>query len=96
MIKEPNLVDNEVYLIHLREADSLGKAHVAALNEQRKRQQDRLAVVEVVNKDEDIQYLRIKLNKTTNPKVREKLNKQIKLLDDAAKIVTGDLTDDED
>lgn len=96
MSKEPNLVDNDVYLTHLREADALGKAYVHALNEQRKRQQERATVVEVVSNDNDIQYLRIKLSKTVNPKQRDKITKHIKLLERATQIASGDLTDDEE
>jgi TATA-binding protein-associated factor Taf7 len=89
MSKEPNLVDNDVYLTHLREADALGKAYVHALNEQRKRQQERQVVQVKDTSDADIQYLRVKLSKTTNPKIRSKLTAQIKLMEDAAEIVAS-------
>lgn len=87
MSKEPNLVDNDVYLTHLREADALGKAYVHALNEQRKRQQERQATQVKQVSENDIQYLRVKLSKTTNPTIRSKLTAQIKLMEDAAEIV---------
>lgn len=92
MSKEPNLVDNDVYLTHLREADALGKAYVHALNEQRKRQQDRQVVQVKDTSDADIQYLRVKMSKTTNPKVRSKLTAQIKLLEETKEMVVESLT----
>lgn len=91
MSKEPNLVDNDVYLTHLREADALGKAYVHALNEQRKRQQERQAVQVKDTSDTDIQYLRVKLSKTTNPKIRSKLAAHIKLLEEAKEIAESDV-----
>lgn len=42
MTTEPNLLNEEVYVELLVEAEKLGKNYVAALNEQKRRQQDRL------------------------------------------------------
>jgi hypothetical protein len=42
MTTEPNLLNDEVYVELLVEAERLGKNYVVALNEQKKRQQDRL------------------------------------------------------
>lgn len=96
MTKEPNLLNEDEFVLQLIEAEAMGKQYVLALNEQRKRQQERLGIVQKINKEEDIQYLRVKLSNTANPKLRDKLAKQIKLLDDAAKLASPDLTDDDD
>jgi len=39
MTKEPNLLDDVVYAETLAQAETLGKAHVAAIKAQRMRQQ---------------------------------------------------------
>jgi hypothetical protein len=91
MSKEPNLVDNDVYLTHLREADALGKAYVHALNEQRKRQQERQTTQVKQVSENDIQYLRLMMSNTANPKVRSKLAAHIKLLEEAKEIAESDV-----